>query len=208
MRDLGVLINNELKWNLQCSKVTKTAQMKANCIFRSFTTRSSDFLIRMLKTFIFSRHDYASPVFSPILLGDVDLLETILRKFTRRIPEVAVQNLSYQDRLKFLNLDSLELRRLKTDLVWTYKILNGHFDVNLEEFFVLDAETRTRTNGKKLRKPECSTKVREQCFTVRVIRVWNALSEETVQAPSVNVFKNRLDKETNTLKRFCVRAIH
>ena len=45
----------------------------------------------------------------------------IQRKFTKMIP--GMSGLSYHSRLKALNLDSLELRRLRADLLLTYKIL-------------------------------------------------------------------------------------
>ena len=40
-------------------------------------------------------------------------------------------SVSYTDRLKRLHLQSLELRRLVTDLIWCYKIVFGHVDVDI-----------------------------------------------------------------------------
>jgi len=45
--------------------------------------------------------------------------------------------LSYHDRLATLNLPSLELRRLRTDLTWCYKILFGVLDMPVVDFFEL-----------------------------------------------------------------------
>ena len=36
--------------------------------------------------------------------------------------------------------------------------------------------------------------VRRHSFTHRIVPIWNSLSNEIVTAPSVNAFKNRLDK--------------
>ena len=40
----------------------------------------------------------------------------------------------------------------------------------------------------------CHSDKRKNFFTLRAVRVWNELPEDVVQAPSVNPFKNRLDK--------------
>ena len=48
-------------------------------------------------------------------------IESVQRRFTKRLK--GLHSLSYVNRLKALNDDSLELRRLKTDLVTVYKIL-------------------------------------------------------------------------------------
>ena len=44
--------------------------------------------------------------------------------------------LVYRERLKCLNIFSLELRRLHTDLFWCYKIVFGLVYVNLDDLFV------------------------------------------------------------------------
>ena len=40
--------------------------------------------------------------------------------------------------------------------------------------------------------------VREEIFSLRVTRLWNDLAEVVVTAPSVNSFKNRLDRHWST----------
>ena len=46
---------------------------------------------------------------------------------------------------------------------------------------------------------ECArTNVRKESFSVRVTRLWNDLPEVVVTAPSVNSFKNRLDRHWST----------
>ncbi|KAF7243921.1 Aerolysin-like protein, partial [Varanus komodoensis] len=59
--------------------------------------------------------------------------------------------------------------------------------------FVLNEEGRTRSNGAKLREPRFHLDARKHFLTVRTPRVWNGLPREVVEAPSVRVFKDRLD---------------
>jgi len=62
-----------------------------------------------------------SIIWSPSTARDIDAVESEQRRFTKRLP--TLKNLSYRDRLKCLNIFSLELRRLHTDLFWCYKIV-------------------------------------------------------------------------------------
>ena len=65
-------------------------------------------------------------------------LEGIQRTFTRMID--GMDDLSYKERLNKLGLTTLLERRMRGDLIETYKILNGHnkygtdFLLNFEEF--------------------------------------------------------------------------
>ena len=52
--------------------------------------------------------------------------------------------MSYNNRLKLLGLDRLELRRLRADLVTCYKIINGFLDIPFDSFFRLADYRSTR----------------------------------------------------------------
>ena len=63
--------------------------------------------------------------------------------------------LSYPDRLFKLKLPILEYRRLRGDLIETYKIINNIYDpITTVSLLTLDPNTRTRTNGYKLKKKQ------------------------------------------------------
>ncbi|KFW01830.1 hypothetical protein N326_11627, partial [Eurypyga helias] len=54
-------------------------------------------------------------------------------------------------------------------------------------------------NGYKLKTGRFSLDVRKKFFTERVVKHWNRLPREAVDAPSLEVFKARLDEALSNL---------
>ncbi|KFZ59506.1 hypothetical protein N338_05370, partial [Podiceps cristatus] len=54
-------------------------------------------------------------------------------------------------------------------------------------------------NGLKLKKGRFKLDLRKKFFTLRVVRHWNRLPREAVDAPSLEVFKARLDGALSSL---------
>ena len=64
------------------------------------------------------------------------MIENIQRRGTKLVPDLV--NINYTDILKMLNLPTLKYRRKRGDPIQVFKILNGHYDINWEDFFTLD----------------------------------------------------------------------
>ena len=79
--------------------------------------------------------EYCSIIWNPHLLKDIEAIENVQRRFTKRLP--GMQNFTYHQRLVSLSLDSLELRRIRLDLIYTYKIVFGLCDFRMMDFFSL-----------------------------------------------------------------------
>ena len=106
-----------------------------------------------------------------------------------------LKKLPYETRLKRLGIYTLERRRLRGDLIETFKILTGKERIDFKKFFELaDTTSWLRGHSLKLYKPRCHTTLRQNFFSIRVINEWNKLPQSVIEAPSVNAFKNRLDK--------------
>jgi len=63
--------------------------------------------------------------------------------------------MNYDDRLKLLGLERLELRRLHTDLITCYKIINDLVPVQFDLLFKFAVNTNTRGHSLKLVTGSC-----------------------------------------------------
>ena len=105
-----------------------------------------------------------------------------------------LRDLSYESRLLQCGLTTLETRRLRGDQTEVFKIVNGHEDVERNMFFKLKEVGRTRGHKAALVKEQCRLDMRKYSFSQRVINEWNKLPNDCVNASSVNMFKNRIDR--------------
>jgi len=130
---------------------------------------------------------------SPSLLKDIACLEQIQRRATKLVDSLS--KVSYSERLNTLGLTTLETRPLRGDLTETYKLLTHKERINPNQFFSLsDSGYALRGHSLKLFKPSVRLNVRKHFYSYRVIDFWNQLPQHVVEAPTVNCFKNRLEK--------------
>jgi len=107
-----------------------------------------------------------------------------------------IKRITYPERLKSLNLWTLEERQIIADLIEVCKMLNGLSDAPFES---IDTSTRTRGHSyNKLIKNRFNTDLRQHLFSERVINFWNTLEDSTVSAAALNSFKHRLTTNTAT----------
>ena len=78
-------------------------------------------MMTLFKSLVLSRLDYASQLWSPHLLKSVYLLEKVQRSFTKHIARM--HTMSYEERLKHLNLYSIQRRRDRYQIIYLWKII-------------------------------------------------------------------------------------
>jgi hypothetical protein len=84
-------------------------------------------------------------------------------------------------------VDSLEIRRIKADLVMKYTFSHEKANLNFNDFFVIESHPKTGTNVVKLTGEKID--IRKYSFTVRTAEIWNQISLSVVLAKSRKVIR-------------------
>jgi len=141
------------------------AHRRSAAIYRVFVCRNADLLVRAYLTYVRPLVEHDSVIWSPYTVKDTEHVESVQRRFTKRLPGFCT--LPYADRLRRLNLPSLELRRLHTYLIYCYKIVFGLTDLPPSDYFQMAPLLNTRGHKFKLYKKRCSAIVRRKFFIER-----------------------------------------
>jgi len=129
-----VLLLVDLSPSQYINDVVRKGHQRANLILRCFVSQNVNLLVRAFVVYVRPLLEYNSSVWSPSLKRDVTLIEQVQRRFTKRLR--GYRDLSYHDRLNKLNLETLELRRVKSDLVLCYKIIFDIVHLNKHDFLI------------------------------------------------------------------------
>ena len=110
-KDLGVHITNDAKLSLQCTEAAKKATQALGFVKRTFSHFDCPSFSTLYKTYVRPHMEFAVQAWNPYLRKDIDCLEKIQHRATKLVPQL--RNLDYEDRLKALNLTTLEERRAR-----------------------------------------------------------------------------------------------
>ena len=189
-RDLGVIIDSSLKFHNHVGNTVRSASGLANNLLRSTVCHSASFMVSLWVTHIRPVLDYCSTVWNTGYLGDLRLLESVQRRWTKQIE--GCEELDYGARLRELSLFSVKVRLLRSDLIKYWKIIRGHGVLEDSGIFTLSEVVHTRGHLYKLRAPEANTDIHKRIFSARCVRLWNRLPSEVVEADSVDTYKRLL----------------
>ena len=190
-RDLGVCISNDLKWEHQCNKVAAKANRMLGVLRKTFISRDILLWKRLYLVYVRPLLEFAMPVWCPSSEGDIKTLEKVQKRATR-IPYSAVRP-AYEERCRFLGIDTLKVRRSRGDLIQKHKIVKGLESVKwcIEPMSVPSLYGHKSQYRREIVKT-CEN--RYHFFNNRVVNDWNNLPEHITDSISTNIFKKSLDE--------------
>jgi ribonuclease P/MRP protein subunit RPP40 len=193
MRDLGVTVSDNACVSQQCLAVSSKARRLTGLMLRTFSSRRRTVILPMLKAIIRPIVEYATPTWNPCLKKDIAEVEHVQRKVTKCIR--GISHLSYDERLRSLDLPKLETRRLYFDMLECFKIVHNLTRSECQSVISL-SELRTRGYHCRLKSalPPARTEIRKHFFLERALSQWNALPVEVVQQQTYSSFKLSLRK--------------
>ena len=205
VKDLGLYITDTLKWTQNITNISSKANYLTYNILKTFNTPDINLYILLYKTYIRPIVEYNTSIWTPHLITEIRQIEAVQKRFTRKLcQKLNISFKDYKHRLGLLNIESLEYRRIKFDLILLYKIFNNLIDVDFNQLFKLSEVTdkyNLRRHVLHLQKPKfAKTSIRNNFFSYRIINIWNRLPEVCVCSPTLAVFKKNL----NSTNLYCV----
>ncbi|KAE8610529.1 hypothetical protein XENTR_v10012157 [Xenopus tropicalis] len=207
-KDLGVFVDNKLSNSRQCHSVATKANKVLSCIKKGIDSRDENIFLPLYRSLVRPRLEYAVQFWAPVLKKDINELERVQRRATKLVK--GMEDLNYEVRLSRLGLFSLEKRRLRRDMITLYKYIRGDYRQLGDVLFSHKNNQRTRGHPYRLEEQSFHLNQRRGFFTVRAVRLWNALPSDVVMADSVNAFKRGLDDFLNkqNIQGYCDTNIY
>jgi len=136
VRPRNMLFSNEIpcsdKVSQQCASTYGKANKMMGIINSTVNYKSTEVMLRLCKSVVRRHLQYCHALLFGVHITPrtKNWLKKLQRRFTRMIPDI--KDLPYLERLHRLNLWTLEERRIRSDLIVVYKVINGLADVKLE----------------------------------------------------------------------------
>ncbi len=165
VKDLGVLITPDLKFKTHCEKLAAKALQRVGLIYRGFCNRDPIFLKKLFVAYVRPILETSTSVWSPAYVTHSKIIETVQRRFSKRVP--GCRNKSYSERLEWLQLRPLSWRRDARDLVEVFKICRGFSPLKFSDFFIFQADVGQRGHHLRLRWPHSRTNRKAHFFSRR-----------------------------------------
>jgi hypothetical protein len=172
-------------------KVKKANRVLA-VIRQSFTYLDDRTFTLLYKALVRPILEYCNQIWHPYLQKHTHLIENVQRRATKLIP--GYRDLTYEERLRKLKIPTLAYRRIRGDMIETYKILNNKYDPTVTADLLTMNPRTSRGNNLKLSKKYTRLKTRQNSFTFRITDTWNSLPNNIVTASDTKSFEARLDR--------------
>lgn len=194
LRDLGILVSDDLSWSPHIRAIANKARQKASWVLSVFHTRSTTIMLTLYKSMVRSLVEYCCPLWHPSKVSDIQELESVQKTFISRIS--GMKELHYYDQLIHLSLMSLQRRRERFILLHMWKILHGKTSNDLKIQFV----SRPRLGTLAIIPPKGRTSsaanqtLFDNSFAVQGPKLWNAMPHHLNSIQSLEHFKDQLTK--------------
>ena len=109
-KDLGVIFDENLNFDVHINDCTARASRMLGIIYRSFVYLNRYMFLSLYKSLVRPILEYGNVIWSPIYTRQSICIENVQRRATKMLREIC--SLSYDDRLRYLNLPSLKYRRI------------------------------------------------------------------------------------------------
>jgi hypothetical protein len=189
-KDLGVTATTPLSFNKHVDVIVSKAYTRLGLIYKLFETKSPRSISRLYKAFVRPILEFSSIIWNPYTQYRIMKIERIQKRMCNMIP--AIRGKPYQEQLKLLGLFTLQSRRTRYQLISVFKLRRQITKISFKDLFTTVVNKRTRGHNCTIAPRFARNNYRLNFFTVAVIELWNKLSQEDIDSPSLIEFKNKV----------------
>ena len=191
VKDLGVFINSNLDWSDHILNLSKMGKRLSFWILNVFYNRSKEVMLTLFNSLVRSRLEYCCQIWNPFQIQHIDAIENVQRVFTRKIQYM--NNYSYWERLKKLNIMSLQRRREKMIIIFVWMLKNNKVTNNINLQFSQDRKGNIKAQIKPLPKIRGRIlTIYENSFSITSVKLWNKLPPKICEINNLSLFKIKL----------------
>ena len=197
VKDLGVYVDADIRWRHHIVLKSAAAAKKAGWILRTFISRDKATMMLLFKSLVRSIIEYCCPLWSPHLVCDIIQVESVQRSFTSKI--CGLNSSNYWERLKKLNLYSLQRRRERYMIILIWKIYYNLIPNDINIVF-----QHSGRRGITCIRPLGSSKfssintMKFHSFSSTASALFNTVPADIKSITSLTMFKSALDKFLHT----------
>ena len=122
-KDLGVWIEEDSWPSKQCRMAAQSANWALGQLSRAFHYRKACSIVPLYKTFVRPKLEHAVAAWSPWQEGNKEVLEKVQRRLVRMISDK--KGRTYEEQVESVGLTTLTERRLRGDMIKTFRTLKG-----------------------------------------------------------------------------------
>ena len=147
-KDLGQIMSSDLKWGDHVNATVNKANQILGVFKRTVGCSNPAVFSKLYTSLVRSILEYATPVWSPYLVKDIEAFGKVQRRASRLALKQKRGETSYQERCKLLKWDTLEKRRTYQSLVECYKTVFNLNNISFHEVSDYKFTNKTRVNHK------------------------------------------------------------
>ena len=194
-KDLGVLIDDGLTFEQHILAKIKKAQSMMGLIRRVFTHLCPCSFRPIYTAMVRSHLEYAQVIWSPRLKTLSDAIENVQMRASKQVE--GLNSMTYEERLRKLNLPTLIYRRRRGAMIELWKHFNSYDRAAISPRFQLAPRAElSRQHPLQLltHKSNDGTRgVQTNSLYFAGALAWNKLPRNVVMSKTINSFKNQLD---------------
>ena len=202
-KDIGVRLSNNLKPSRHCHEIAQKANGVLGHLCRAFHYRDRHTFLRLYKQQVQLLLEFATPVWSPWLQGDIDRLELVQRRIVGMVS--GLRGSTYKVKLVELDMMTLKERRTLQDQVQLYKIMHKLDSVDRKFWFNMMGEgmANTRLNNHPLNiiPKRVNTDIYRHFYSNRVASLWNCLPADMKDRGIVGTFRRKMKEYLKSNRR-------